>query len=451
MTINNQLKINIVNKVIIFFLFTLSVYSQGGMKFPEFSKRLEPYFDSELIADLEKRLPQGSNYSIWGWDAGDFSGDGNYDVAFTVKIAADNRKIVQVYMFVDIDGYLTEVSQMSYEYFELPLEIGIIIKQNTCFVTKKFKQFNWEIKGYRFDNGNINLIDQFTTEKLDKFTHETYDNFDKLQRGEKYVSTNKNDIKFQVNYVSVPSYSRGRQIFRGFPSEAIVDKIDFVTKGAYYWKGSDDASFTIKSAYDSEYLYLTLRVKDDFFIPLNCDNCSADYFEAWFDVTPLKTESRFLKKSGDKLIFRDKDKGASIFCIKVYPGNFLEKFAFVKDVSSSEDLESFQKNAVKKIKAISSLKEDGYILKFRIPFAFFGYESAPVDTKTTEIGFTVVYHDIDNEFRPEEETTICSSSFDPKNPSSFGSLLLIPNDKWYGSSENIFTEDIIKNLIDMGF
>jgi len=442
----------ILYRFFILFILSYTAYSQGGMKFPEFAKRLEPYFDSELINDLEKKLPQGSNYSIWGWDAGDFSSDGYYDVAFTVKIAAETRRIVQVYMFVDIEGYLTEVSQMSYDYYELPLEIGIIIKQNACFVTKKHRMFDWEIKGFRFDNGTLSLLDEFNTEKIEKYTHESYDNYSKLQKTERYVTTNKNDTKFYTNYLVIPSYSRGRQIFRGYNSEASVENVDFVTKGAYYWKGNDDASYTVKSAYDDEYLYLTMKIRDDVFIPLNCENCNADYVEAWFDVTSYKSGTRFIKKTGEKMIFRTGDDGSSIYSIKIYPGDFLEKRAFVKDVSSSDDLENYQKVAVKKIKAVSNLRDDGYVLKFRIPFALFGFDGAPAhDSKNTEIGCTIVYHDFDNEYRPEEETVLCSSAFDSKNTSTYGSLILIPKDKWYGESENIFTEDIIKNLIDMGF
>lgn len=436
--------------VIIFSGFNL-LYSQSGMKFAEFSKRLETYFDEELIADLEKKLPQGSNYSIWGWDAGDFSGDGYYDVAFTVKIAAESRRIAHVYMFIDIDGYLTEVAQMSYEYFELPLEIGIIIKQNTCFVTKKFKQFNWEIKGYRFDNGVLSLHDVFTTEKEDRFTHDSYTNYTALKSYEKYSGGGKND-GFFANYSVIPSYPRGKQYFKGINAETYIGDVEYVTKGAYYWKGDDDASFSVKSGYDDVYLYMTIKVKDDSYIDLLCDSCHADYIEIWFDVTAQKSGNRFYNNSKDKYLFRTNAEGSSLYSIKVYPGDFLEKKAFIKDISSTDELEQYQRDAISKIKAVSSLKSDSYVLKFRIPFALFGYETSPADEyKLTELGCTVVYHDIDNEYRPEEESYVASSVFDPNKPASYGSLMLVPPEKWYGDTENIFTEDILKNLIDMGF
>ncbi|MGA2296817.1 MAG: hypothetical protein ABSG15_04625, partial [FCB group bacterium] len=69
----------------------------------------------------------------------------------------------------------------------------------------------------------------------------------------------------------------------------------------------------------------------------------------------------------------------------------------------------------------------------------------------TRFGCTVIVHDIDNEFRPEEETQIASSAFDSVNPLTYGSLVLLPYDKWYGETINIYTEDIMKYLQELGF
>ncbi len=82
----------------------------------------------------------------------------------------------------------------------------------------------------------------------------------------------------------------------------------------------------------------------------------------------------------------------------------------------------------------------------------FGFEAAPLEeSKWTEFGCTIVYHDIDNEYRPEEETQISTSNFDSSNPMTYGSLLLIPQNKWYGEAENIYADDILKILFEQGF
>lgn len=438
--------------ILIFILSYQCLHAQTGMRFKDFSKKLEPYFEKELINDLEKKLPQGSDYQIWGWDVGDYSGDGNNDVAFAVKVLSDKQKVVQVYQFVDIDGFLTLVGQFPYEYFEMPLEVGIVIKLNTCYVMKKHKLYEWTVRGYRFVNGNMVLLDDFHTSKIENYTHESYKNYQNLVCTEKYIQLTDNKDKLKAKYLVIPSYPRGKRIYNGYNEFANVDDIDFVIKGAWYWKGPEDASFTVKSAYDAENLYMTVNIKDDIFVPLNCDSCIGDYIEVWFDLNSTAPNmDRFVTKTTNKITFRGKEE-AGIYSIKIYPGNFLDKKSYVKEVSSTDDLEKYQKDAVNNIKTVAVLKDSGYALKFKIPFALFGFEGAPISKdKPTEIGCTVVFHDIDNEFRPEEETQLATSSFNSEYPSSYGSLMIIPSEQWYGEAVNIYTQDIIRYLIELGF
>ena len=122
-------------------VFSVKTYSQNGMTFEELNSKIATYFDEALIKDVQKLLPEGDNYRIWGWDVGDFSNDGYYDLAFAVrKFGVGNRK-VDVYLFCDIEGYLVKVGQYEKDFFEIPLEVGIVIKDNVCYITQKEKQF----------------------------------------------------------------------------------------------------------------------------------------------------------------------------------------------------------------------------------------------------------------------------------------------------------------------
>ncbi|MCK5741792.1 MAG: hypothetical protein KAH48_06205, partial [Chlorobi bacterium] len=123
-----------------------------------------------------------------------------------------------------------------------------------------------------------------------------------------------------------------------------------------------------------------------------------------------------------------------------------------KGISTTDDLYSFQQQAMKKIKAVSNITDTGYIIKFKIPFIAFGYDGPPIkDNKIAEFGCTLILHDIDNEFRPEEGTCLSTSDFDSSNPSSYGSIMLIPEGVWYGKTSNIYREGIIKKLNENGF
>ncbi|HOK13398.1 MAG TPA: sugar-binding protein [Candidatus Kapabacteria bacterium] len=424
-------------------------YSQSGIRFPELSRRLENYFNKEMIQDLQREFPQGSDYTIWGWDVGDFSGDGVPDAAFSVRISGQRGRIMQVYLFVDIDGYFVKAGQFAYEFVELPLEIGVVIRDNACYVTQKHKQFNWLIRGYRFDNGALIMLDEFTTERIGEYTYESYKNYQNLQNTEKFIVTNTGKTRLFAEYTTIPSYRRGRQIYKGYSSEVKIDNINFVPKGAFWWGGGEDLSFSVSSAWDETYLYMTVKVKDDKIVPQNCDTCICDYVEVWFDVN-TDGSNRFADLKGNKVTFKENIEGG-IFNIKIYPGNFLDRTASVK-VSTTDELEPYQKIAAHDIMAISDIQDTMYLVRFRVPFAFLGIQGNPVEAgKLIEFGCTVSVHDYDNEFRPEEYTRKNSSVFDPQNPATYGSIVLVPDDMWYGSSKNIFLEDILKTLVEYGF
>jgi hypothetical protein len=204
---------------------------------------------------------------------------------------------------------------------------------------------------------------------------------------------------------------------------------------------------------------MTITVYDDKIVSPFCDTCAGDYVEVWFDVNPPEPESDSTEKPAPtkpnkkELQFKKRsDKG--IYCFKVYPGNFYENRAYVREVSTTDKLYKFQKEAASLIKASSSIQSEQsrYIIKFKVPFMIFGYDGPPVEEKKiTEFGCTVVLHDIDNPYRPEEETQIATSAFDSSDPATYGSIKLIPPEMWYGEMVNIFTADVLKYIVDLGF
>lgn len=446
-------KIFILSFVIIFLFSCENLLSQSGMKFAEFKKKLTSYFDDELINDIEKLMPQGSVYNIWGWDVGDFSNDEHNDVAFAVRMSGDKRKIVQVFLFVDIDGFLLNVGTYPFSYVEIPLEVGVVIRDKTCFITKKNEQYNWEIIGYQFRDGNLNLKESYSTQRILNYTYENTLDYINLKGIKRFVTTSNNKEEFSANYKIIPSYPRGRQIYKGFSNEIIVDRVENVGTGAYYWSGPDDASFKAKSAYDSDNLYLTIKIIDDQFVASTCENCYSDFLEIWFDANLYsQNQSRYFKIIDKKVDFVKKiDRG--IYSLKIYPGDFTETKPYVREVSSTDDMDIYQQEASKKIRVSATLFDSHYVLRFKIPWALFGFDKAPVDDNNfTELGITLIYNDIDNEYRPEELSQIASSeNFVNFNPSTYSTLVLIPDEKWFGESINIFVEDILKNLFDSGF
>jgi len=446
-----NLKNNSILIFIFFIIISTNAHSQSGLKFVELAQRLEPYFDRLLIEDVRRQLPQGVDYSFWGYDVGDFSGDEYPDLAVSLRLAGDRSRNMQVYLFVDIDGFLRRVAHHTYQFVELPLEIGVVIRNNTCFVTKKFEEHNWKMDGFTFDNGSILHNELFTTQRIGDLTHERVRNYQTLRNTERYLNTRSGRELFFRDFLAIPSYKRGRLIYKGYYSETVSDFTDYVHDGAYDWKGPEDCSFAITSAYDDDFLYFTINVFDEAVVTQNCDTCIADQIEAWFDVGAVGATDRFTEGSGNRINFRTSST-SGLYKITIIPGNFLDKEPSIR-VSTNDELSDIQKLDSKLIKAVANLLDDslGYVVRVRIPFTLFGFESNPINDDFFELGCTFVVIDYDNEFRPEEKTEIATSAFVPFDPSTYGSLILVPDDKWYGQTENIFTEDIIKNLTEYGF
>ncbi len=445
-------------KVITFFtlFFILSYFelqSQSGLTFSEFKSKLEKYFNSEMIADVENQIPQKSRISVWGWDVGDFSNDGYPDLGFTVKILDEKRRVVYVYLFVDLEGYFRLVYFDSFEYLELPLEVGISIQNNKCSITQKKKNDFWTFKSYTFDNGVLFLAEEYTSRKYFGNALETRFNYLNNECKVEMESLEGRNEKFQTDFLFIPSYPRSKPVYKGYPVTSFAGKVDYVIKGSYYWKGEEDASMRIKSSFDEQYLYFSIQITDDIFVPAVCDSCIGDYLTFWFDFTPYNNSlQRIFKQASNKLIPRSNFEG-SLFEIKVFPGDFFDILPFVGAVNSTEPLDDEQVKSISRIKLFVTQEDSiNYIVKVRFPFSLFGYEHCPIENEQPIfLGFNIIYHDIDNEYRPKEETMITNSIFEHSRPSTFGELVIIPDFKKFGYASNIFLDNVLQLLEGFGF
>jgi hypothetical protein len=318
--------------------------AQSGMTMSDFSEKLLQYFDEEMIADIQKQIPDTTKCKVWSWDIADFSGDTYPDLAFVVKNNADKNKIVTVYLFTDIEGFLTKIAEYEHSYVEMPLEVGIVIRHNTCFITSKIEQFNWNIKGYTFDNGFVIHTDEFSTSRIAGYTKETYHNFQTLESKDKLIDIKTDNIAYDHSYLSIPAYSKNVQEIKGISSRVLANKPDFAVKGAFYWKGDSDCSFDIHHVhYDNDYLTFDISVTDDALIYGRCDTCTSDYVDIWFTTHPPSTDvnqyidKRINKKKRNqdkKLIVAD----SGIMAISIKPGDFLEQKSTILIIKSEDNI-----------------------------------------------------------------------------------------------------------------
>ncbi|MEP7218316.1 MAG: hypothetical protein ABI876_05340, partial [Bacteroidota bacterium] len=420
-----------------------------AITFDSLAKRIDPYFAPELIQDVRDALPQ-TGYDIWGYDVGDYSGDGANDISIVIRQKNDSRRKMGVYYFVDDEGTLRLVKQMMVDFVELPIEIGVAISDGAVHMTHKLKEFNWEIYGYRYRDGVVMMVDRFTTERQGTMTYETYRNFQSLEGYERYLNTADGELLFRSDFLTTPSYGRGRDVSTGYQANTIAKMSKYVMKGSYYWQNEKDLTLDTRSAYDKDYLYFNITLQDDQVIPigLNGVDSAADRLELWLDMYSLGDRFRVGRRTRD---FRMKT-DSNIYALNVGLGDFIDQQAHVK-LSSSNNLDERQKTAAKAIKAVAIRLDSGYTVKIRIPWALFGFETAPTeDDALTQFGMNVVVHDVDSPYRPEEETVLTTSqNFDRMKPATFGSLVLIPNNLYYGESINIFLGDLKERMQEVGY
>lgn len=422
--------------------------AQTGMTFEEFKERLAPYFASELIADIQQQLPLGTQYRVWGWDVGDFSGDGFPDVACAIKLASDKKRQMHVYLFVDVDGYLTNIGRFPYTFLEIPLEVGVLIKENICYAMQKHGQAHWLMTGYRFEKGALLVLDSFSTLREQEFIHESYRNFQTLYGYEKYTRDRSDTPELNTEFLSIPSYPRNRYVYSGYAQDAVSNMVRFVPEGAYYWSGASDASLRVRSAYDSEFLYFSLRVTDDKVITNETDGAPSEKVEIWLDV--YNGNNRLVRQKKRGMAFRTvADSG--LFSFSITPGNFSTVQPSVH-ISSTDEMDDVQREQVELVHVVVAPIDSGYTVKMRVPFRLLGFEGSPAELDSiVELGCSVAIHDIDNYFRPEEVTLLATSHFESMNPASYGVLLLIPPHTVYGSATNIYTEPLAERLKSIGF
>jgi len=443
------LRTTLVPTLLLLALFPCALRAQNAIALEELEQRIDPYFAPELVQDIKDVLPQ-SGVEIWGYDVGDYSGDGANDFVLAFRQKGESRRKVAVYFFVDDEGILRLIKQMQTDFIELPIEVGVAITEGKAITTRKFKEANWEILGYGYRNGVVMLVDRFTTDRQGQYVYETYRNFQSLEGYERYINAVDTTVLFRSDFLTIPSYARGRDVSSGYQATADARMSRYILRGSYYRSDDRDLTLFARSAYDDDYLYFNIIVRDDEVVApgLNGVDSTADRLELWLDMYSLGDRFRVGRRARD---FRMKT-DSNIYAFTISLGDFVDQSARVR-IASSNNFDDIQMNAAKLIKGVAIKSDSGYTVKLRIPFALFGFSAPPFDERgLTPFGANIIAHDVDNPYRPEETTTITTSqNFDRTKPATFGALVLVPKNDFYGESTNIHLGEMKERLQEVGF
>ncbi len=443
------LVLRLVAPFLLLLLATPSLLSaQEAISFDRLKELLDPYFAPELIGDVEAALPK-STFDVWGFDVGDYSGDGFNDLIVSIRVRKEKGNRMRIYHFVDVEGILELIREETAQFVELPIEVGVTIGDGNAYLLVKRDESGWDVWGRRYEDGVIMLVDTYRTDQGDALIHESYRNYQSLSGWERYLRVRNEEEIFRADFLTIPSYMRGRHVSSGFAMTATATLAEHILKGAYYRESEADLLLHVRSAWDREYLYFNVIVDDDEIVP-HADGVDSigDRLEIWIDAY---TWGDRLRGGGKRTTFRTVS-DSNIYGLMIDLGDLAEVEPDIK-VATTNLFDEGQTRATSRIKAIASKHDRGWSVRVRIPFALFGFKEAPVaDDALLTLGASVVVHDLDNRWRPDELTQMTTShNFDRTKPATFGELILVPGSLNYGESRNVFFPQVKERLEEIGF
>lgn len=417
--------------------------SNYAISFEEFKKRLAGVFDAQQFNDIRKHLP--GDFEIWGYDVGDFSDDGEPDVALSVKLPKDKKKELLVYFFVSDGPSFIEAKRISVRYYEIPIEVGFTIEKGVCFMTRKERNHHWFIVGYAFRNGSFVLVDRFEVGRRaigsdgNEIGYEIYDNYVSLSSSESFFNVANGKTFLKALFYTFPSYRLGRRMLPDFAAGIRDTAAKYFLSGKEFWDGTRDLGFSARFAHDDSALYCFVDVTDDSLVVVSSTRGDGDQVELWFDLLG----NRLNPSSGPAPHFRFQP-DENILCVSVSPGDFKRNRPRVNLILRREPSED-QRRGINQIGVTSRRKVDGYALHIKIPFSVFDLVTPP-----SLLGFTLVVKDVDRTATPLVTKSLATSQLREWDPSSFGVLRFVGDREAYGEVRNFNVERLLSRMKDVG-
>lgn len=422
-----------ISYIVFSLMLTSQLYAQSGSSLKDFEKKLSDYYDQELISDVISEIGKDEQAKVWSWDIGDYSFDDHNDLACVVRYPKEKSRICSVYFFVDINGTLTPVHTEARAFVESPLEVGVAIKNSGCFLTSKKEQFNWDITGFQFKHGVFVEKDHFSTSRNSGQTIERFRDHISRRNRMHVFSTRNEETAYYHHFHDIPIYPSGNTIPWGLHNPIMIDSPDDVIRGAFFWRGPNDASLSIQKAeYSQAFLVLELFIKDDTLIQSSCDSCLQDKVLIHLsNVLPAFEKKNIVDTAND----------ITIQTIELLPNFEMPHKSIVKKAGSE-------------IQSMLQMHQEsqGYRLKMKLPMsALTMIEPDFFSDSKKSIGCTMELVDIDNPYRKEEQTRIVSSDYEEGNPKSLGLMTFYPSGIYDGQVHPHFSKQFVQTLQQLGF
>src|SRR5262249_25593704 len=133
--------------------------------------------------------------------------------------------------------------------------------------------------------------------------------YENLRTKESYFSGTSDNPLLAESFFTLPSYSRFREIYPGYGHLMFDSSTDYIISGSGFRRDANDLSIrSLQAAYNDDYLYLSIRVRDDYVVGGQAALASNDRVSFWFDSKytgdRLHRDRRVLSMEGGFPMFR---------------------------------------------------------------------------------------------------------------------------------------------------
>jgi hypothetical protein len=459
-----------------------------------------PRIDSELHQQglgeqLRTMITDYADARVWGLAIGDFTNDSLPDLAISIYDHGKGGNTVHVYFFENKNNQkLHNCFEKEISFVESPIEVGLTVEGSVVTITRRTGSAHWEQEGYSIESGDVTLIDRFETNqevvasstsagKPRELGHEVYRNYENLRSRESYFTGSSGDALLAESFATFPAYNRSREIYPGYGHLFSDTSTDFILSGVGLRRNASDLSIrSLQTAYNDDYLYLAIRVRDDNVIGGQPKIDANDRVSFWFDTKytgdRLNRDRRLLSMQGGFPTFRttlDSMVSNITFALPAHPGKVTQI-----TYSSVNPLNSLQQDGLKNVMAVMSYDTNGggavngYRVTLRIPFAFLGFETNPEHayetpipfgsqedssvlissasiTNAATLGFTALVYDVDDPSHPNEVTIQGTSKYEEGNPATLGTLVLEPSGQYYGEVRSTYLDKFHAGMTSAGY
>lgn len=386
------------------FLMAGSVYADGT-KWDAFKKNLKPFFGDDLINDISNHEPLIANYTVYSWDVGDFSGDGYSDLAMSVKTPTTRGRNMKVLFFADIDGYLEKVGELEKQYVDLPLEVGVAVREGAVFITEKQRQFEWEIKGYSLINGEFLKVEDFETKSAAGITNESSIGYKNRPSRIRILESSNNKLLFDYKYLVSELASGSRNPLDHSPYLSRSSDVNGISEGAYWWESWDDLSFEVSFSYRDGILIADIDVTDDKVL-------TAPYYES-IDIALATGEViRKPNKVGARYVLPEPKVGITALSFIPFGTGVKELDEYVEVNSADNKNLSFAINT-----------EKGYRARVYMDLQQMGIDTDKIE-QGGELFYHVTVHDRDDPENRDRVTSFGNTDYSSGNPLYWNTLKL---------------------------